>query len=59
MGVSYNKNAGLAVDADLTLFVVDVDVSVKTQNCSDTRLKWDAEWLRPTFEVRCEVDQTC
>ena len=50
MGVSYNRNAGLAVDASLALFVVDVDVSVRTRSCSDPRLKWDAKLLRPVFE---------
>ena len=27
MGVSYNINAGLVLDADLTLLVIDADVS--------------------------------
>ena len=58
MGVSYNKNVGLALDADLTLFVVDADVSLecgvarthvrrKMRSCSDPRLKWNAKLLRP------------
>jgi len=37
MGVGYNRNTGLAVDADLELFVVDADVSVRTRSCSDWR----------------------
>jgi len=49
---------GLAVDADLTLLVVDTDVSVKMWSYSDPRLKWDAELLRPAFEVRCEISHT-
>jgi len=28
MGISYNKNAGLALDTDLTLFVVDVELKL-------------------------------
>ena len=58
MEISYNRNAGLAVDADLALFVVDADVSVRTQSCSDSHLKRDAEFFRPVFEVRREVAQT-
>jgi len=46
MGIIYNKNAGLAVDADLVLFVIDVHILVRTRSCSDPRLKWDAELLR-------------
>ena len=30
MGVSYNRNAGLELDADLALKVVDTGVSVRT-----------------------------
>jgi len=46
------------VDTDLALFVVDIDVSVKTRSCSDSHFKWDAELLRLAFEVRREVAQT-
>jgi len=46
MKVSYNRNLGLVMDADLVLFVVDADVSVRTQSCSDPCLKWDAELLK-------------
>ena len=49
---------GLAIDADLALFFLDTDVSVRMQSCSDPCLKWDAELLRPAFEVRPEVVQT-
>jgi len=58
MRVSYNRNASFAVDADLALFVVDADISVRMRSCSDPHLKWDAELLRPPFKVRCEVAQT-
>jgi len=58
MGISYNRNAGLAVDVDLALFVVYADISVRMQSCSDPCLKWDAELLRPVFEIRREVAQT-
>ena len=47
MGISYNRNAGLVVDADLALFVVDADVSVRTRNYLDLLL-----------EVGCEITQT-
>ena len=50
-GVSYNRNAGLALDADLALFVVDEGISVLMQSCSDPRLEWDAMFLRPTSDV--------
>jgi len=39
MEISYNRNVGLAVDADLTLFVIDEDVSVRMWSFSDPRLK--------------------
>jgi len=58
MGISYNRNVGLAVDVDLVLFVVDADISVRMQSCSDPCLKWDAELLRPVFEIRREAAQT-
>ena len=44
MGISYNRNASLVVDADLTLFVVDADVYT--------------ELLRSAFEVERRVAQT-
>ena len=47
MRISYNRNAGVAVDADLALFVVDGDVLVRTQSL-----------LRPTIEVEHRVTQT-
>ena len=34
MEVSYNRNVGLALDADLMLLVADAGVSVRTQSCS-------------------------
>ena len=39
MGISYNKNVGLALDADLALLIVDTDVSVKMRKCLDQHLK--------------------
>jgi len=35
MEVNYNRNTSLALEADLTLFVVDADVSVKMWSCLD------------------------
>ena len=35
--MSYNRNAGLAVDMDLMLLVVDADVSVRMRSCLDPR----------------------
>jgi len=59
MGVNYNRNAGLMLDAYLTLFIIDASVSVRTRSYSDPRLKWDAGFLRPTSEVEHWVTQTC
>jgi len=59
MGISYNINAGFALDADLALFAVDADVSVKTWSCSDPHEAQDAELLIPTFEVKRTVAHTC
>jgi len=50
MEISYKKNAGLAVDADLTLLVVDTDVSVKMWSYSDPRLKWMRSYLDPRLK---------
>jgi len=36
MGVSYNRNAGLALDADLALLVVDASISER--RVSQTRV---------------------
>ena len=58
MRVSYNRNAGVTLDADLALLVIDVGVSVKTWSCSDSRLKWDAWFLRPASEVEHQVAKT-
>jgi len=58
MRISYKRNAGLTLYVDLALFVVDTDVSVRTRSCLDSRLKWEAELLRPAFEVRRKVAQT-
>jgi len=51
MGVSYNRNTGLTLDADLALLVVDASVLVRTRSCSDSHLKWDAQFRRPASEV--------
>ena len=45
MKVCYNKNVGLALDADLALLVVDADVS-------------NAKLLKLVFDVRLRVSQT-
>ena len=45
MGVSYNRSAGLALDADLVVLVIDVGVL-------------EVELLRLTFAMRREVSQT-
>jgi len=56
MGVNYNGNVNLALNADLVLFVVDADVSsergvarthvrCRTQSCSDLCLKWNTKLL--------------
>jgi len=29
MGISYNRNTNLVVDADLALFIADADISVR------------------------------
>ena len=58
MGVSYNRNTGLALDANLALHIVDAGVSVRTLSCSDPRLKLDAWFLRPASEVERRVAQT-
>ena len=68
MGVSYNRNVGLALDADLTLLVVNAGVSKRgvaqtriwseTQGFSDPRLKWSAELLRLALDLECGVTQT-
>jgi len=47
MRVSYNRKAGLALDADLALLFVD-----------GGRLIQNAELLRPTRDARCGVAQT-
>ena len=39
MKVSYNRNAGLTLDADLALLVVDAGFSVRMRSYSDPRLK--------------------
>ena len=59
MGISYNINAGLALDADLALFAVDADVSVKMRSCSDLQEAQDAKLLIATFEVKRRVAHTC
>ena len=58
MEINYNRNTGLVVDADLALFIVDADISVRMRSCSDPHLQWDTKLLRPAFEVRREVAQT-
>jgi len=58
-GVSYNKNVGLALDADFPLLVVDVSDSVRTGSYSDSRSKWDAGFFRPASKVERRVAQTC
>ena len=45
MGVYYNRNVSLALDADHALLVVDAGVSKRG-------------FLRLVFEVRCKVSQT-
>jgi len=47
MRVSYNRNAGLALDVNPVLLVVDAGVLV-----------YNAELLRPAFEVGCKVSQS-
>jgi len=70
MGISCNRNASFALDADLALLIVNADVSVRTQNCSDPylkrdagflrpRLKWSAELLRLALELRRGIVQNC
>jgi len=67
MGISYNRNAGPALDTDHVLLVVDADVSVRTWSCSDPHLTrsaellraaWDMELLRLALEVGCGLVQT-
>jgi len=60
MGVSYNKNAGLALDVDLTL-LLDMELtgfsrSHLTRNAKLTlsRLMQSAELLRLVFDKQCE-----
>ena len=67
MVINYNRNAGLALDADLTLLVVDTDFLVRMRSCSDPHLTRstkllkpisDAELLRLALKVECGVVQT-
>jgi len=58
MGVSYNRNTGLALGTDLALLVVDAGISVRTRSCSDPHLKWDTGFLGPASKVRRMVSQT-
>ena len=59
MGVSYNRNAGLALDAELALFLVDAGISVRMRSYSDSRLKCDTGFLRPAFKMERGVAQIC
>jgi len=56
---SYNRNAGLVLNEDLALFVVDANVSVRMRICSDPHEAQDAELLRLAFEVKRRVAHTC
>jgi len=49
------RNAGLAVDADLGLFVLDADISVRMQSCSDL---WETQMqiCSDPFETRSYSD---
>ena len=68
MGVSYNRNVGVALDADFALLVVDANVSKRsvaqtriwseTQGFSDQRLKWSAKLLRLAPDLEHGVTQT-
>jgi len=55
MGVSYNRNAGLMLDAELALLVVGAVVLVRMRSYSEPRLKWDAGFLRSASEVKRRV----
>ena len=55
MRISYNRNAGLALDADFALLVVDGNVSFRIQSCSNSRLKCSTELLIPALEIGCGV----
>jgi len=57
MEVSYNKNTGLVLDADLTFLVVDASVSVRARSCLNSRLIWDPRFLRSTSEVICVISR--
>jgi len=59
MGVSYNRNVSLVLDANLTLLIIDVGISVRTQSYSNPCLKWDTGFLRPASEVEHRAAQTC
>ena len=68
MGICYNRNTGLGLNADLALLVVDAGVSERgvaqtlvrseTQGFSDLRLTWSAKLLRPALEMGRRVTQT-
>jgi len=58
MRISYIRNAGVKLDADLALLVVGADILVRTQSYSDPPLKCSAEFLRPALEIGCGVAQT-
>jgi len=56
--VNYNRNAGLVLDADLALLIVDAGISVRMQSCSDSHLKRDTGFLRPHVWSGRQVAQT-
>ena len=67
MGVYYNRNAGLALDADLALLVVDAGLECgvaqthilsETQDFSDPHLKWNAKLLRLVLGIERGVTHT-
>ena len=68
MGVSYNRNVGIAMDTDLVLLVVDADVLKceiaqtrvlsEIQGFSDPCLKWNAKLPRLSLDLERGVTQT-
>jgi len=55
MWVSYSRNAGLTLDVDLALLIVDVSISVRMWSCSNPHFKWNTSFLWPASEVEHRV----
>ena len=54
MEVSYNRNASLALDADLAL-LLDEELT----GFSESRLSWNAELIDSHLKLKCDATQAC